>query len=102
MSDDEEEGEEDSHDEKSKTKKVVKKRTRSDWERLGMATSLANNAVQWSLGIAMATKSPGVRGVRAWCSSVVFENFNHVTHFNTHFVVKSTRIPTHSYLTHLQ
>ena len=43
-----------------------------------------------------------VRGVRAWCSSVVFENFNHVTHFNTHFVVKSTRIPTHSYLTHLQ
>ena len=60
MSDDEEEGEEDSHDEKSKTKKVVKKRTRSDWERLGMATSLSNNAVQWSLGIAMATKSPGV------------------------------------------
>ena len=64
LSDDEEEGEEDSHDEKSKknnnTKKVVKKRTRSDWERLGMATSLSNNAVQWSLGIAMATKSPGV------------------------------------------
>ena len=25
-----------------------------------MATSLSNNAVQWSLGIAMATKSPGV------------------------------------------
>ena len=28
--------------------------------------------------------------------SNVGENFNHVTHFNTHFVVKSTRISTHS------
>ena len=29
--------------------------------------------------------------------SSVGENFNHVTHFNTHFVVKSTRISAHSY-----
>ena len=66
MSDDEEEEEEqldNNDDDKSKKndlKKVVTKRTRSDWERLGMATSLSNNAVQWSLGIAMATKSQGV------------------------------------------
>ena len=28
-----------------------------------------------------------------WCSSVEFENFNN---FNTHFVVKNNRIPTHN------
>ena len=31
-----------------------------------------------------------------WCSSVVFENFNHISHFNTHFVVRSTRASTHN------
>ncbi len=50
----------DENSKKNNLKKVVTKRTRSDWERLGMATSLSNNAVQWSLGIAMATKSQGV------------------------------------------
>ena len=59
----EEEEEDDKSVDKSKKKKKkqsLTKQTRSDWDRLGMATSLSNNAVQWSLGIAMTTKSQGV------------------------------------------
>ena len=37
-----------------------------------------------------------VRGVRAWCSSAKRENFNNVSHFQRHFVVRSTRVTTHS------
>ena len=31
-----------------------------------------------------------------WCSSAKRENFNHVSHFQMHFVVRSTRIRIHS------
>ena len=65
LSDNEETEEEEEEDDKSvdkskKKKQSLTKQTRSDWDRLGMATSLSNNAVQWSLGIAMTTKSQGV------------------------------------------
>ena len=37
-----------------------------------------------------------VRGVRAWCSSAKRENFNNISHFERHFVVRSARKTTHS------
>ncbi len=46
------------NEKKNKMGNVSKRR--SDWERLRMATSLSNNAVQWSLGLAMATTSQGI------------------------------------------
>ena len=35
-----------------------------------------------------------------WCSSAKRENFNLVTHFNTHFVARHFRTSTHSYLSY--
>ena len=42
-----------------------------------------------------------VLSVGMWWSSAKRENFNRVTHFRIHFVVKTTRITTPSF-THLQ
>ena len=38
---------------------------------------------------------------RTWCSSAKRENFNRVTHFRIHFVVKTTRILSLSCISHI-